>query len=123
VRLTRNCSATSTLDKPSAQASTIRQRNANACAELARRAHLCNVSRSWSLRTNPTLDRPRPAILESYNLMANFRRRTLDAVLQPGLAAIGARSTRAGPQARLALCRRSILPAVGSAATTITARL
>jgi len=40
--VTRRSSATSLFDKPSAHASTIRDRNANACADFARRAHRVN---------------------------------------------------------------------------------
>jgi hypothetical protein len=46
------------LDKPSAHANTIRDRNANACAELARRDHRVNVFRSSSVSVNVAFGRP-----------------------------------------------------------------
>jgi len=46
-----NCDAISLLDVPSAAASTIRHRNANACELLGRRAHRSSTSRSSSLST------------------------------------------------------------------------
>src|SRR5829696_681133 len=56
---TPNCSPTSTFDKPSAQASTIRQRNANAWLLLRRCAHRCSVWRSSSDNRICTVGRPR----------------------------------------------------------------
>ena len=62
---TRSRAATSLLDRPSAQANTIRDRNASACADLRRRAHRVNVSRSSSVSTSCAFGRPRSAIAES----------------------------------------------------------
>jgi hypothetical protein len=82
VRSTPSCLATSTLDKPSAQAKTIRHRNANACDDFARCAQRCSVARSSPSSTSSTLGRPRPAIAPAYILRTNFRRRTLAARAQ-----------------------------------------
>ena len=57
-----NSAAISVLDRPSAAASTIRQRNANACELFGRRAHRSSTSRSWSLSTTSTT---RPAMIAS----------------------------------------------------------
>jgi hypothetical protein len=47
---------------PGAQASTIRQRNANAWELLARRDQRSSVARSWSVKINGALGRPVLAI-------------------------------------------------------------
>ena len=54
----RNCAATCLLDIPAAHANTIRDRNANACADLARRDQRCSCSRSVSDSTRSALGRP-----------------------------------------------------------------
>src|SRR5215210_7095965 len=51
------------LDRPSAAANTIRQRNANACALVGRRAHRSSVSRSSSLSTTSARTAITPPIL------------------------------------------------------------
>src|SRR5512144_3087026 len=56
------------LSVPSAHASTIRDRNANACADFARRDQHTSCSRSSLVRTNETLGRPVLAIDRVYNL-------------------------------------------------------
>src|SRR3954449_4291908 len=48
-----NSAAISVLDLPSAAANTIRQRNANACELVGRRAHRSSTSRSSPLTTTP----------------------------------------------------------------------
>ena len=62
---TRSRAATSLFDRPSAQPSTIRDRNASACELLRRRAHRVSVSRSSSVNTSSAFGRPRDAIRES----------------------------------------------------------
>ena len=62
---TRSRAATSLLDSPSAQPSTIRDRNASAWEDLRRRAHRDSVSRSSSVNTNSAFGLPRAAISES----------------------------------------------------------
>ena len=60
-----NCAAMSWLARrppSSAQPSTIRQRNANACDDLARRDQRTSVSRSSSESRSGSLGRPRPAM-------------------------------------------------------------
>jgi hypothetical protein len=60
-----NCAATSWLQRsppPSAQPNTIRQRNANACADFARRDQRTSVSRSSTDNTSGGFGRPRPAM-------------------------------------------------------------
>ncbi len=69
--------ATVLLSAPSAQASTIFDRSANACADLARRDQRTSCSRSPSLSTNSALGRPVLAISKSMTYIADFRRRTL----------------------------------------------
>ncbi|GFP48941.1 hypothetical protein LAUMK22_03997 [Mycobacterium kansasii] len=64
-RETRSRAATSVLESPSAQASTIRARNANACADLRRSAHLVSVSHSSSVSTSSVFVRPRFVAPES----------------------------------------------------------
>jgi len=50
----------------SAQANTIRQRNANACDDEWRRAQRCRVLRSSPLSLIGTVGRPRRAIVNSF---------------------------------------------------------
>src|SRR6266702_2414143 len=69
--------ATSALDSPSAHASTIRQRNANACALLRRWDQPTNVSRSTSDSASSALGRPRPAIRQSLHQQSHHRDTTL----------------------------------------------
>src|SRR6266480_5518551 len=57
-RVTDNRCATSTLDRPSAHANTIRHRNASTCDDFARRDHRTNVSRSSSVNVNSAFGRP-----------------------------------------------------------------
>ncbi|MEQ7009158.1 hypothetical protein ABN028_23540, partial [Actinopolymorpha sp. B17G11] len=57
--------------------STIRDRNANACDDFARRDHRVNVWHSSSLNTSSAFGRPVLAIRQTYTYPTNFRRRTL----------------------------------------------
>ncbi|WP_231953372.1 hypothetical protein, partial [Nocardia sp. 852002-51244_SCH5132740] len=77
---TPTCAATWVLNAPgSAQASTIRHRNAYACVDVAARAPRTNSRRCASVTTKsgPDLGRPVLATDESYNYTTDFRRRTL----------------------------------------------
>src|SRR5512144_2645339 len=65
--------ATVLLSVPSAHASTIRDRNANACADFARRDQRTSCSRSSLVRTNEALGRPVLAIDPVYNLSCELR--------------------------------------------------
>ena len=58
--------ATSLFDRPSAHASTIRQRNAKACDDLRRLAQRSNRSRSSSVNVNSALGLPVLAIRQPY---------------------------------------------------------
>src|SRR6266567_1709662 len=69
--------ATSALDSPSAHASTIRHRNANACALLRRWDQRTNVSRSTSDSASSAFGRPRPAIRQSLHQQSHHRDTTL----------------------------------------------
>src|SRR5665648_530030 len=60
-----------------APASTIRERNANACDDFARRDHRVSCSRSSSVNTSSTFGRPVLAIPESITYPDNFRCTTL----------------------------------------------
>ena len=73
----RNCSATILLSWPSAQASTILQRSANACADVARRASRVNCSRSSLVKTNSALGRPVRGIPHSKTYPTNYPCTTL----------------------------------------------
>jgi hypothetical protein len=66
--VTRNCAATSALDNPPAQASTIFERTASACAVFARRDQRVNWSRSASVNTSCAFGRPgrRPSVSPSH---------------------------------------------------------
>ena len=57
-RITRNSAATCLFVAPSAQASTIFARSANACAVFARRDHRVSCSRSASVSTSSAFGRP-----------------------------------------------------------------
>jgi len=59
---TPNCAATTLFDRPSAQANTILDRIASACAEVRRSAHRCNCSRSSALNSSTAFGRPVRAI-------------------------------------------------------------
>src|SRR5512144_971612 len=65
--------ATVLLSVPSAHASTIRDRNANACADFARRDQRTSCSRSSLVRTNEALGRPVLAIDRVYSLSCELR--------------------------------------------------
>jgi uncharacterized protein (DUF3084 family) len=58
-RATPSCRATWLLEVPSAQASTIRHRNANAWALLGRSAQRCSVACSWAASTSGASSGPR----------------------------------------------------------------
>jgi hypothetical protein len=58
-RATPSCRATWLLEVPSAQASTIRHRNANAWALLGRLAHRWSVDCSWAASTSGASGEPR----------------------------------------------------------------
>jgi hypothetical protein len=65
----RNCAAICLFVSPgTAQANTIRERNANACADFARRVHLSNCARSSSVNINSAFGRTVLAIHQFYNL-------------------------------------------------------
>jgi hypothetical protein len=55
---TPHAAATSVLERPSADPSTIRERNANAWEDFRRRSHRINCSRSVSVNSNACLGRP-----------------------------------------------------------------
>jgi hypothetical protein len=55
---TRSSAAICWLSLPSAQPSTIFERIARTCADVARRAHRCNTARSSSVTVNSALGRP-----------------------------------------------------------------
>ena len=71
--VTRNRAATSAFDHPSAQASTIFDRSANACAVFARRDHRVSCSRSASVNTSSAFGRPgrRPSTSPAHRAWAN----------------------------------------------------
>jgi hypothetical protein len=71
--VTRNSTATSALDRPPAQASTIFERNASDCAVVARRDQRVNCSRSASVNTNCAFGRPgrRPSVSPSHRAWLN----------------------------------------------------
>ena len=69
---TRSRAATSVFDRPSAQPSTIRDRNASACELFRRRAHRVSVSRSSPVNTSSAFGRPRDAIRESSHPPTRF---------------------------------------------------
>src|SRR5665648_742453 len=69
--------ATVLLSMPPAHASTIFDRNANACADFARRDHRDSWARSSSVNTSSAFGRPDLAIPQPTTYPANFRRRTL----------------------------------------------
>ena len=66
---TPSSAATSLLGLPAAQPNTMRHRCARACADFARRAHRCNVSRSSSLNTNSATGRPLRVTHRVYHLL------------------------------------------------------
>ncbi|WP_369794688.1 hypothetical protein [Kutzneria sp. 744] len=72
-----NSVATSVLDLPSAQPSTMRHRSTNICDDFARWDQRVSVSRSSSVNTTAAAGRPRPAIHRSYNSSTNFELGTL----------------------------------------------
>jgi hypothetical protein len=77
--ITRNSAATALFVAPgAAQAKMIRARNANACADFARRDHRVNCSRSPSESTNSALGRPGRArsLSPASRSRANRRRQT-----------------------------------------------
>jgi hypothetical protein len=78
--VTRNCSPTCLLDNPRAHASTIFDRNANACAVYARRDQRVGCSRSASVSTNSAFGRPAraPSTSPSHPARANRLRQNLD---------------------------------------------
>ncbi len=70
--------ATALLSAPAAQANTIRDRNANACADVARRAHRCSCTRSSVVKTSSALGRPVLGTHHSRTYLRDFRCETLD---------------------------------------------
>jgi len=60
------------LSTPSAQANTIRERNANACADFRRRDQRISCSRSSPVRTNSALGRPVLATPQFYHLSSGL---------------------------------------------------
>ena len=88
--VTRNRAATSVFDRPSAQASTIFARSANACAVFARRDHRVSCSRSASVTTSSAFGRPdrRPSTSPSHRARANrLRQAPTVIVVTPSSAA------------------------------------
>jgi hypothetical protein len=84
--VTRNRAATSALDRPSAQASTIFDRSANAWAVTARRDHRVSCSRSSPVTTSSAFGRPdrRPSTSPSHRDRANrFRQAPTVIVVTP----------------------------------------
>jgi hypothetical protein len=65
---TAGAAAAAVVDKPS----TIRDRNASACADVRRRAHRVSVSRSCSVNTNSGFGRPRDPTRESSHPPTQF---------------------------------------------------
>src|SRR5664279_3385373 len=74
---TPSCAATSLFVKPVAQARTIRERNAKACAEFLRRTHRSSCSVSPAVNSSTAFGRP--VIPKFYPLTTKLRRRTLAA--------------------------------------------
>src|SRR3981189_532939 len=75
---TPNRAATSLFVEPSAHASTIRARNANACEVFARRVHRDRVSRSTSDNTSSAFGRPERVIIQFYTTYSTHQQlRTL----------------------------------------------
>jgi hypothetical protein len=75
---TRRLAATSLFVAPgSAHANTIRARNANACAEVARRDHRINSLRSPSVNVSSAFGRPVFRTNTHYHYRMDFRRTTL----------------------------------------------
>src|SRR5680860_1514301 len=70
-------SATALLSTPSADATTMRERNANDCADFARRDQRSNCLRSSSVSSNASLGRPVLGITKSTTYPLNLRRDTL----------------------------------------------
>jgi hypothetical protein len=82
-----SCTAAVLLSTPAAHASTIRDRNASACADFRRRDQRSNCSCSSSVRTSSVLGRPVRGIPQSKTYLANLRREILGApwdILAPG---------------------------------------
>ena len=77
---TPSCAATSWFVKPVAQARTIRERNARACADFLRRTHRSSCSVSSDVNSSNAFGRP--VIAKFYHITTNFRRRTLGRVLK-----------------------------------------
>src|SRR5213078_4476461 len=69
-----NLAATSLFVTPSAHASTILARSANACEVFARRVHRSSVSRSTSDRTSSAFGRPERAIVKFYTTYSTDQR-------------------------------------------------
>src|SRR5680860_1514300 len=65
------------LPTPSAHATTMRERNANDCADFARRDQRSNCLRSSSVSSNASLGRPVLGITKSTTYPLNLRRDTL----------------------------------------------
>ena len=82
----------------SAHASTIRARNASACADFARRAHRVSCSRSASVSTSSAFGRPVRAWSSS---PARPPRRTVAATCAPSSASTPSRARPAPPPPRL----------------------
>src|SRR5919106_4451199 len=77
--------ATDLLSKPSAHDSTILDRNANACDDVARRDHRSNCPRSSRASESAALGRPVLGIPQSRTYLPNSRRRTLVLRVRSGL--------------------------------------
>ena len=66
---TPHTAAASLFERPSAHASTIRERNASACEDVRRRSHLTNCSRSCGVSVNSVFGRPVLAIRQDTTFM------------------------------------------------------
>ena len=72
---TPSCAATSLFVKPAAQAKTIRERNARACADFLRRTHRSSCSVSSDVNSSNAFGRP--VMAQYYHMTTKLRRRTL----------------------------------------------
>ena len=107
---------------PSAQASTIRQRNANACDERCRRAQRCSVLRSSPLKVISTVGRPRRAMVSLRFVARPADQHVVagtageDVVAAPADEHVVAVSTVEGEQGRVGGQRRGIDDVVAAGA-------
>ncbi len=99
---TPSCAATSLFVKPVAQARTIRERNARACAEFLRRTHRSTCSVSSAVNSSNAFGRP--VIPKFYPMTTQLRRRTLETYVPSFNAGLSsAASWNPGAATRLSL--------------------